>query len=165
MLPGCRSHRGGYVHAMVALTRQMRCTPDDVLRVLADGWTYANWVVGSSRIRGVDPTWPAPGSRIAHSVGVWPLVINDVTISHGWDPASGIELRARAWPAGEAQVRIEVEPRGAGCRVRMTEEAVRGPVTLIPRRVRSAMLVPRNKETLRRLAMIAEGRPAAGAPT
>ena len=67
MLPGCRSHRGGYVHAMVALTRQMRCTPDDVLRVLADGWTYANWVVGSSRIRGVDPTWPAPGSRIAHS--------------------------------------------------------------------------------------------------
>jgi hypothetical protein len=150
---------------MVVLTRQMRCPPDDVLRVLADGWSYATWVVGSSRIRGVDAGWPAPGSRIAHSVGVWPLVINDVTIAHGWDPERGIELRARAWPAGEAHVRIQVEPHAGGCTVRMAEDAVRGPSTLIPRPVRSALLVPRNAETLRRLAMLAEGRSSAAATT
>jgi len=133
--------------------------------VLADGWTYASWVVGTSRIRGVDTTWPAPGSRIAHSVGVWPLVINDVTISRGWDPGAGIELRARAWPTGEAKVRIEVEPRGDGCTVRMVEDAVRGPATLIPRPLRAALLTPRNTEALRRLAAIAERRPPAGRPT
>jgi hypothetical protein len=36
-------------------------------------------VVGASRIREVEPDWPAKGSRIHHSFGVWPLVIDDDT--------------------------------------------------------------------------------------
>ncbi len=42
--------------------------------VLADGWTYPQWVVGNSRIRAVDDDWPAPGTRILRSAGMWPLV-------------------------------------------------------------------------------------------
>ena len=58
---------------MAATTdKVMRCTPEDVWNVLADGWLYGLWVVGASRIRGVDRSWPSPDSRIHHSVGSWP---------------------------------------------------------------------------------------------
>jgi hypothetical protein len=146
---------------MVTVTRDFHCAPGAVLDVLADGWLYATWVVGTSRIRGVDPGWPTPGSRIAHSFGIWPAVINDVTVARGWDPERGIDLQARGWPAGEARVKITVVPRpDGGCTVVLAEDAVRGPGTLVPRPLRTAVLVPRNTETLRRLAFVAERRSA-----
>ena len=143
---------------MATVTRAMRCPPQAVLDVLSDGWTYATWVVGTSRLRSVDASFPAPGSQIAHSFGVWPAVIDDVTIVLAWRPDRGIELQARGWPMGEARVRIEVLPRGDGCSVRIVEDAVRGPGLLLPKPVRTALLVPRNTETLQRLAHLAEGR-------
>lgn len=143
---------------MVTVTRRMRCPADAVLAVLADGWAYATWVVGASRIRAVDPDWPAPGTRIAHSVGLWPVLLDDVTESLAWDPTGRLELQAHAWPAGEARVVLEVRPDGAGCVVRMTEDAVRGPGARVPRPLRAAALVPRNRESLLRLALLAERR-------
>ncbi|RHA44434.1 SRPBCC family protein, partial [Cellulomonas rhizosphaerae] len=118
----------------------MECGADDVLRVLADGWLYPTWVVGASRVRAVSDDWPQPGSLIAHSFGAWPLVIDDVSVSLAWFPDHGIELQARGWPAGEARVRIEVAPDGPGCLVRITEDAVRGPGSWVPRPVRSTAL-------------------------
>lgn len=47
--------------------------------MLADGWLYPSWVVGASRMREVDVKWPASRSRIHHSVGVWPALIDDHT--------------------------------------------------------------------------------------
>ncbi|MDQ0374769.1 SRPBCC family protein [Cellulomonas humilata] len=143
---------------MATVTRDLSCPPSAVLDVLADGWSYATWVVGTSRIRAVDPAWPAAGTRIAHSVGIWPALLDDVTVARGWDPERGIDLQARGWPAGEARVRIQVRPRLGGCTVEMAEDAVRGPGTLVPRPLRTAALVPRNTEALRRLAFLAEGR-------
>lgn len=143
---------------MVTVTRRMECPPEAVLAVLADGWSYAIWVVGTSRIRGVDPAWPAPGTRIAHSAGIWPLVVNDVTESRAWEPGRRLELQARGWPAGEARVVLEVRSHADGCVVRLSEDAVRGPGRLLPKPVRSALLAPRNRETLNRLAMLAERR-------
>lgn len=145
---------------MVTVTRRMRCPAASVLAVLADGWTYATWVVGTSRIRGVDAAWPRAGSRIAHSFGVWPAVIDDVTVALSWDPGGRLELQARGWPAGEARVLLRVRPDGDGCVVRLDEDAVRGPGVAVPRPLRTAALLPRNRETLRRLAMLAERRPA-----
>ncbi len=146
---------------MVTVTRRMRCPADAVLTVLSDGWTYAAWVVGTSRIRGVDPGWPTPGTRIAHSAGIWPLVVDDVTVALDWDRDGGrLELQARGWPAGEARVLLRVRPDSDGCIVRLDEDAVRGPGAAVPRPLRQAGLVPRNRETLRRLALLAE-RPAA----
>lgn len=141
---------------MVTVTRAARCTPDAVLRVLADGWSYSTWVVGTARIRAVDPTWPEPGTRILHSVGLWPALLDDETVVRAWDPERSIELQARGWPAGEARVLIEVTPVAVGCLIRITEDADKGPGTLVPRPVRSAVIRPRNVETLRRLALIAE---------
>jgi hypothetical protein len=40
----------------------------------------------------------------------------------------------------------------------MVEDAVQGPGTLVPKPVRTALLVARNTEALSRLAMLAEGR-------
>ena len=143
---------------MVTVTRAARCTPDAVLGVLADGWSYATWVVGTARIRAVDAAWPEPGTRILHSVGLWPVLLDDETVVRAWDPERSIELQARGWPAGEARVLIEVAASGGGCRIRVTEDADKGPGALVPRPVRSAVIRPRNVETLRRLALIAERR-------
>ena len=138
--------------------RNMNCSPDDVFRVLADGWLLGLWVVGASRIREVDLTWPAPGSRVHHSVGIWPALLNDTTSVESFDSGRSLTLRARAWPAGEAQVLIDVEGTAAGCRVSITEDACQGPGLLIPKPLRTLGLHPRNAESLQRLAYLAENR-------
>ena len=150
---------------MIEVQRVVRADRERVLEGLADGGTYVAWVGGSARIRGVDAAWPAPGARVAHSLGLGPVVIDDVTISRLWDPAGGrLELQARGWPAGEAHVTIRVDPHPAGSTVRIQEDAVAGPGTLVPRPVRQLVIGGRNRETLRRLATLAE-RPPASRPT
>lgn len=140
--------------------RTMACPPAAVFRVLENGWLYAGWVTGASRIRDVDAAWPAPGSRIHHSVGVWPALINDETESMEWESGRLLVLRARGWPAGEAHVRIEVREQDDGCLVQIDERAVKGPARLLPRAITDTALYWRNIETLHRLALLAEG----GAP-
>jgi len=141
------------------ITRRVHAPADVVWSVLADGWLYANWVVGASRIRDVEPDWPRPGSRLHHSFGVWPALIDDHTQVLTADPGRTLLLKARGWPAGEAQVRIQVDVAGPnGSTVRITEDAIAGPGRLLPRPVRQLLIGPRNTETLRRLALIAEGR-------
>ena len=148
---------------MAVVEKHVACPAKSVVEILQDGWSYAAWVVGASRIRSVDADWPRAGSTIHHSAGAWPLVINDKTVSRRWDGTSRLELQAHGWPLGEARIRIEVIPdadAGSGCTVRMTEDAVKGPGTLVPKPLRTLMLVPRNAETLDRLALLAGGRGA-----
>ncbi|MEO6944512.1 MAG: SRPBCC family protein [Lacisediminihabitans sp.] len=141
---------------MATNNRTMKCTPTEVFEVLADGWLYPSWVVGASRIRGVDGNWPAPGSRIFHSFGIWPALINDTTSVLEWDSPRHARLKARAWPTGEAEVIIDVRPRGTGCNVRLIEDATSGPALLVPTGVRNLALHYRNHESLHRLAYLAE---------
>jgi len=130
-----------------------------VWSVLADGWSYAGWVVGASRIREVDRNWPQTGSRIHHSVGAWPLLLDDITEVLAAQEGSSLLLRARAWPTGEAQVRFDLTEAGAGCRIAMREDTVAGPAhALLPGSVRQALIRPRNAETLRRFGLLARGR-------
>jgi len=138
--------------------RLVRASADQVWSVLADGWLYPLFVVGASRMRDVDESWPDPGSELHHSVGAWPVLIDDSTTVVESDPPKRIRLRARAWPAGEADVVFRLEPRGFETEVVIEEDAAKGPATLIPSLVRHPMLTWRNTETLRRLAFLAEGR-------
>lgn len=126
--------------------------------VLADGWLYPLFVVGASRMREVDDDWPAPGSRLHHSVGSWPVLVDDTTEVMEVEPGSRIRLLARAWPSGEAEVEIVLDPQGDRTRVSIREDAARGPAILVPKPVRHGMLEWRNRETLRRLAYVAENR-------
>ncbi len=138
--------------------RLFKCSPGAVFEVLEQGWLYPSWVVGASRIRDVDSSWPAEGSRIHHSVGTWPLLLDDTTSVRKYVPNQLLVLRARAWPSGEADVVIEVTPAPGGCQVSIYEDAVTGPAKLIPAPVRHRLLHWRNNETLQRLAYIAERR-------
>jgi len=143
---------------MSVTTREIQASPDRVFGVLADGWLYASWVVGASRIRQVDATWPERGSRLYHSVGVWPALIDDNTEVEQVEPPRLLLLRARAWPSGEASVRFDLEPVTGNCRVTITEHVVAGPARIIPKPLEEGLLGWRNKETLRRLAYLAERR-------
>ncbi len=143
---------------MTTTRGRFACTAEAVFAVLADGWSYPSWVVGASRMRNVSDAWPAPGARLAHSVGIWPLLLNDSTTCDDWDPPRRAILTARGRPFGEARVEILVTPVANGCEVEMREYAVRGPARLIPRRVESFLIGLRNAETLRRLRFLAEGR-------
>jgi hypothetical protein len=143
---------------MTECTRVMHCRPTDVYSVLSDGWIYPVWVVGAARVRDVDAGWPEPGTRIHHSVGVWPALVHDMTQSREAAPPHRLRLRARAWPTGEAHIDFHVEPHEEGSVVTIEEHAVSGPATLIPSPVEAGLLKWRNSETLRRLAFISEGR-------
>lgn len=144
---------------MLEISHEVGAPPEAVYRVLADGWTYGAWVVGNSRIRKVDASWPEPGSRIHHSVGLWPLRMNDVTEVRSLDPQRRLNLHAELSLFGSAEIQITLQPvDGGGTRVVMAEELTRGPVRLVPRLVQALALWPRNAESLRRLADIAVGR-------
>jgi uncharacterized protein YndB with AHSA1/START domain len=143
---------------MSVTTRTIDTTPERVWAVLADGWLYPLWVVGATRMRDVDRDWPEVGSRLHHSAGVWPAVVDDTTEVLEVVPGSLLRLRARGWPAGEAEVVITLSAQGAGTRVELREDAVSGPGRLLPSVVRQPAIHVRNVEALQRLAAIAEGR-------
>lgn len=145
---------------MATNTGTASCSPEAVFAVLADGWLYPAWVVGASRIRDVEASWPAEGAKIHHSFGVWPLLINDSTSILEWDPPHRAVLKARGWPMGSAKVVLEVEATPGGCRMTLQEDAIEGPGTLMPKPARDALIHVRNNETLRRLTFLAEGRAA-----
>ena len=143
----------------VTVERDVAAPTEAVWKVLSDGWSYATWVVGASRVRDVDPGWPDVGTQIHHSVGLWPALINDSTEVLRSEPPRELVLKARAWPTGAAEVAITIEPKGpAACRVTITEDAIEGPAKLIPKPARQLMIHPRNVEALLRLALLAEGR-------
>lgn len=144
---------------VITVTRDIDAPAQAVWDVLADGWFYATWVVGASRVRGVDPEWPAEDARIHHSFGVWPTVLSDTTHVLSSSEPSELVLKARGWPVGEAKVVLTIIPGSdESCTVAMAEDAVSGPGTLLPRPLRQLAIGPRNVEALRRLAYIAEGK-------
>lgn len=143
---------------MATNERTIKATAGAVWDVLADGWLYPLWVVGASRMREVDDGWPAVGTRLHHSVGTWPLLIDDTTEVVDVTPGASLTLHARAQPSGTAQVTIRLEAVGAETRVVIEEDAVSGPALLVPKPVRDLSLTWRNVESLRRLAYVAERR-------
>jgi uncharacterized protein YndB with AHSA1/START domain len=141
------------------VSRTVPVPPEGVWAALSDGWLYATWVVGACRVRAVDLEWPAVGSRIHHSFGIWPVLINDESTVKEASPERELVLVAQGWPVGEATVRIRLEPVGTDAtKVTLTEDATAGPGRLVPEPLRRLALLPRNKETLRRLDLVARGR-------
>ncbi|MGB7818271.1 MAG: SRPBCC family protein [Ornithinibacter sp.] len=141
------------------VSRAVSADADAVWGVLSDGWAYTTWVVGASRVRLVDTTWPQEGAAIHHSFGVWPAVVDDATTSLRSRRGRELVLRARGWPMGEAQVVIRLEDEGPGrCIVSIAEDAVSGPGTLTPRALRQVAIRRRNVESLKRLAYLTERR-------
>ncbi len=143
---------------MSTTSRPVSATPEQVWAVLSDGWLYALWVVGAARMREVDAGWPAVGTRLHHSVGTWPLLIDDTTEVLEVEDNRRLLLLARGWPAGQAHVEITLEARGTDTVVTMVEQATAGPGALLPKVIQDPQLHVRNVEALRRLAYVVEGR-------
>lgn len=144
--------------SMASVSRFINAPPSAVFDVLSDGWLFAGWVVGASRIRHVDPMWPGVGSKVHYSIGVWPGVINDSTSVTCWDPSQRLQLRARGWPLGEADVTLSVRRHRRGSITQMTEHAVRGPAVWVPKVLQDIIIRARNHEALKRLGWLAQGK-------
>ncbi|MEZ0342167.1 SRPBCC family protein [Mycobacterium sp. pV006] len=149
-------------HNSLTVERETSAPRQRVWDVIADGWTYSQWVVGNSRMRAVDPKWPEPGSTIHHSIGVWPAVINDSTVVDSCTPGSEIVLIANGRPFGKARITLRLHdlPDG-GCRIEMSEIPITPPMSWLPHSASLALVFPRNRETTWRLAAMAEKRPDA----
>lgn len=141
---------------MATNTVHIDAAPADVFGVLADGWLYSNWVVGTSHMRAVDPKWPAVGSKLHHAAGAWPLVRRDDTTVNAVEPGRRLELTARGRPFGEAKIVLEVADEDGGTLVTMHETPSAGPGKWLHNPGAEALLVRRNTESLARLKVVVE---------
>jgi uncharacterized protein YndB with AHSA1/START domain len=147
----------GIALAVAIVERTVHAPPERVFAVLADGWSYSDWVVGTVHIRDVDENWPEPGSQLHHKAGPWPLSLHDTSTVDIVEPNRRLRLKAGLWPLGQAVVDIRLEPAGNGAtRVVILEEFEQGPLRWVQNKVNDLLLHRRNVETLRRLADIAE---------
>lgn len=147
------------VESSLTVKRNTTASRQRVWDMLADGWTYSQWVVGNSRMRAVDATWPEPGSTIHHSVGVWPVVLNDSTVVVACVPGRELVLLANARPFGRARITLRLfDIDGGGCRIEMAEVPVTAPMRWLPDHVTLTAAFPRNRECTWRLAALAEQR-------
>ena len=147
-------------HTCVSITeRIVRAPADRVYSVLSDGWTYADWVVGTTHIRDVDAAWPEPGARLHHKAGPWPVSIRDRSESLACEPGRMLLLKVHVWPLGAGHAKFTLDPLDAeATRVTLQEQFVDGPLLAVRNKVGDVFLHFRNTEVLQRLADIAERR-------
>jgi uncharacterized protein YndB with AHSA1/START domain len=146
----------GYGIEVAIVEKVIDAPPQQVFDVLADGWTYSDWVVGTAHVRRVDDSWPQVGSRLHHRAGPWPFSIQDSSLVLACEPPHRLVLRVGLWPAGEGVVDFTVEPLDGGrARVRMSEDFAAGPLRWVWTKLTDLVLRQRNKETLNRLSDIA----------
>jgi hypothetical protein len=132
--------------------------PDVIFALLLDPTTYPDWLVGAKKIRSVDESWPSPGSRFHHLVGIGPLTIADSTAVEAVDPPRMLVLRARARPAGVARVAIRLEAGAdGGTDVEMEEAPVSGPARWLHNPLLDGAISARNRKSLHQLARLASG--------
>jgi uncharacterized protein YndB with AHSA1/START domain len=130
---------------------QISASPDTVFDVLDDADAYPRWVVGTRRIRAVDPDWPAEGSRFHHAVG------NATAELHDWSRVlersrpRHLVLEVRFRPTGVARVTIDVQPNEHGAELTIEEHPTGGPFARLPRVVTEPLLWVRNAISLQRL--------------
>jgi hypothetical protein len=147
---------------MATVRKHIEARPPEVYSVLANGWEYPQWVVGTSHVRAVDAEWPAPGARLHHAVGVWPFVLRDHTEVREAEQDKRMLLTARGWPLGEAEVEMILEPEGAGTWLTMREDPTGGAGLLLRNPLGNVLIYRRNVESVARLAALAERRTSPG---
>jgi uncharacterized protein YndB with AHSA1/START domain len=147
---------------MTVVSRVIAAPPERVFEVLADGWSYSNWVTGTSHVRAVEADWPAAGSKIYHASGIWPAVTRDETVVDRVVPDQRLELTARGRPLGEARVVLVLAGLHDGTRVELSETPIAGPGKWMHNPATETLLARRNVESLARLAAISERRSKPG---
>ncbi len=143
---------------MATVTGYIDVSPPEVYSVLANGWYYSGWVVGTSHMQAVEEAWPGVGSRLFHASGIWPAALADETSVDAVTPNERMVMTARVRPFGEARIEITLTAEGDGTRVTLTETPISGPGRWLHNRAADAILGRRNVECLARLAAMSERR-------
>jgi NAD(P)-dependent dehydrogenase (short-subunit alcohol dehydrogenase family)/uncharacterized protein YndB with AHSA1/START domain len=139
----------------------IRAEPEAVFGLLSDPDRYPEWVVGASDIRDYDRSFPEPGSRFHHEVGLRAVTLSDHTEVLEADSPRRLVLKAKARPLGTARIALELSASAEGTEVLMDERpGDRLSSLLAGNPVADGLLRLRNAESLSRLKRIAEGRPA-----
>jgi uncharacterized protein YndB with AHSA1/START domain len=126
-------------------------SPEAVFETLDDAYAYPRWVVGTRRIRRVDPSWPAVGSKFHHAIGTAAGELHDSSKVLERVSPDRIVLEVRFRPTGVANVEIEVERRGESSIVTLVESPMCGPVSRLPSFIIDPLLFVRNALALQRL--------------
>jgi uncharacterized protein YndB with AHSA1/START domain len=126
-----------------------------VFGILADPNRYAEWLLGTARIRNADATWPAPGARLHHSVGAGAVTLDDSTEVLECDAPERLVLLARLGPLGSFRVELVLRDDGGTTHVTMREAAVDG-VSKVVEPVTGAVVGLRNAMSLGRLKELVE---------
>lgn len=141
---------------MAEVERIIEAPLEQVWAVLADGWSYSDWVVGNTHVRNVDPNWPEVGSRLHHLVGAWPLLVADVAVVEEVDPPRLLVLRAQLRRLGRGRITLRLNPLAADrTRVTMEEHFESGPARWVMVKLNDLVLHQRNAEGLRRVSDLA----------
>jgi hypothetical protein len=130
-------------------------SPGAVFDVLRDGTSYSHWVVGTRKIRRVEPGWPAVGTCLHYTVGYGPLRKDDRTEVLDYAPDSRLELEAKAWPGGTVSIVLTARAEDGGTAVEIEETPRRGLAKALHNPVLDLLIKVRNVETLRRLEGLA----------
>jgi NAD(P)-dependent dehydrogenase (short-subunit alcohol dehydrogenase family)/uncharacterized protein YndB with AHSA1/START domain len=134
--------------------------PEQVFAVLSDPDCYPEWVVGAAGIRDHDESFPEVGSRFHHTVGSWPIGLNDHTEVVEVKPPSRLVLKAKARPLGTATIALELRESAGGTEVLMDERPGDRLTSLVAGNpVADTALRVRNAEALARLKRLVEGAP------
>jgi hypothetical protein len=142
----------------VTVERTVDAPIEAVAAVLADPRAYDGVVVGSRRIRWFDPSWPDPGSRFHHTLGVGPLVVRDHSEVLEEDLPARLRLLVHLRPLGSAEVVFRLAPDGAGTHVTLEEAPTSGVLARTWSAPAAAVTRWRNDRVLARLGEVAGGR-------
>jgi hypothetical protein len=145
---------------MAVVNVLVRRAPEQVWDVLSDGWSYADWVVGTREIRSVDDHWPALGSAIDYTVGLGPLHLTGRTIVRSVEPGRELGLEADARSIGTARIVIRLHPWGDDTVVVLDEHPLRGPGYRLHNAFSDAVLLLRGRPMVKNLARLVERRHA-----
>ena len=125
--------------------------PEAVFDVLDDAGAYPRWVVGTRRVRRVDASWPAVGSRFHHAIGSALGELHDSSKIVIRERPHRLVLEVRFRPTGIARVDIRVVADGSGSIIVMEETPTGGPLAFVPRFITDPVLRLRNAVSLHRL--------------
>lgn len=131
--------------------------PSDVWEVLADGYSYPRWVVGTRSVESVDPSWPAVGANLHYRAGVGPFQIADVTTIRVSDPPHHLEMEAHMRLV-TVRISVEVRPWADQALVIVDEHPLRGSSLAFENPLSEGLLTMRNRLMLTRLADVVRDR-------
>ena len=135
----------------------VRAHPADVWEVLADPYSYSEWVLGTKEIDSADPDWPAATSAFQYVAGLGPFRFGSKTVVREVDRPRRLEMEADARILA-ARVAISVRAWGDGSLVVLEEHWIRGPYLLLDNPLIDLALNIRNRMMVRNLAALVERR-------